>query len=70
METWSWVQQIVRRIFPKIFMVYRKFTAVFPQKNMFFVEKNNTIVTFPLKNLSLEKYFSKENNLGCYFLKC
>jgi U4/U6.U5 tri-snRNP-associated protein 2 len=26
---------------------------------MFFVEKNNTIVTFPLKNLSLEDYTSE-----------
>jgi U4/U6.U5 tri-snRNP-associated protein 2 len=26
------------------------------EKNFFFVEKNNTIVNFPLKNLSLEEY--------------
>ena len=25
------------------------------EKNMFFVEKNNTIVTFPIKNLSLDE---------------
>jgi U4/U6.U5 tri-snRNP-associated protein 2 len=29
-------------------------------KNLFFVEKNNTIVTFPIKNLSLEKYVEEK----------
>ena len=33
-------------------------------KNLFFVEKNNTIVTFPIKNLSLEKYV-EEKIINC-----
>ena len=30
------------------------------EKNNFFIEKNNTIVTFPIKNLSLEEYTKEE----------